>query len=218
MRRGLDVVDCESATKIRAKYLRALEEEQFETLPGPTFVRGFLRTYSDFLGLDGRLVVEEYETRFERPKEQSAYEEALRRNRSHRRSRESRLLTTLAVLAMAGSVSGWVALAGDGASDPPPIEPTAAPADPISSLELRFTVVGAPTTIEAWNGGGLNQVLGRVALTAGTPEQLIAAPPVLVQIGRPGSVRLTVDDHPVTIPPRATRFEVRSAGDVVMVP
>jgi cytoskeletal protein RodZ len=64
LRRGLDILDCEAETKIRAKYLRAMEEEQFDLMPSPTYVRGFLRAYADFLDLDGRLVLDEYESRF----------------------------------------------------------------------------------------------------------------------------------------------------------
>jgi cytoskeleton protein RodZ len=64
LRRGLDILDCEAETKIRAKYLRAMEEEQFDLMPSPTYVRGFLRTYAEFLGLDGQLVLDEYESRF----------------------------------------------------------------------------------------------------------------------------------------------------------
>jgi cytoskeletal protein RodZ len=68
-RRGLGFDEAEAATKIRARYLRALEAEQFDLLPGPTFARTFLRTYADFLGLDARLLVEEYRTHHERPDE-----------------------------------------------------------------------------------------------------------------------------------------------------
>lgn len=64
LRRGLDILQCEAETKIRAKYLRAMEEEQFDLMPSPTYVRGFLRTYADFLDLDGQLVLDEYESRF----------------------------------------------------------------------------------------------------------------------------------------------------------
>src|ERR1700687_6178542 len=63
-RQGLDVPQAELATKIRSKYLRALEEEHFDVLPAETYVKGFLRTYADFLGLDGQLYVDEYESRF----------------------------------------------------------------------------------------------------------------------------------------------------------
>jgi hypothetical protein len=60
MRQGIDISDVESHTKIRAKYLRALENEDFGMLPGSTFVKSFLRTYAEFLGLDPHLLVEEY--------------------------------------------------------------------------------------------------------------------------------------------------------------
>ena len=54
----VDVHEVEEATKIRAKYLRALENEEFGLLPGPTFVKTFLRTYAELLGLDPHLLVE----------------------------------------------------------------------------------------------------------------------------------------------------------------
>jgi cytoskeletal protein RodZ len=60
MRARIDVSEIESRTKIRAKYLRALENEEWGLLPGPTFVRSFLRTYAEALGLDGKALVEEY--------------------------------------------------------------------------------------------------------------------------------------------------------------
>lgn len=60
MRQRHDITDVEAATKIRAKYLRALENEDFGMLPGSTFVKSFLRTYAEFLGLDPHLLVEEY--------------------------------------------------------------------------------------------------------------------------------------------------------------
>src|SRR6516165_10994709 len=60
MRARIDVSEIEAQTKIRAKYLRALENEEWGLLPGPTFVKSFLRTYAQALGLDGKALVEEY--------------------------------------------------------------------------------------------------------------------------------------------------------------
>src|SRR5215207_1161807 len=57
MRQRLDIADVEDRTKIRAKYLRALENEEFGMLPGPTFVKTFLRTYAELLGLVGIVAV-----------------------------------------------------------------------------------------------------------------------------------------------------------------
>ena len=50
----IDVHEVEETTKIRAKYLRALENEEYDLLPGPAYVKSFLRTYADYLGLDSR--------------------------------------------------------------------------------------------------------------------------------------------------------------------
>ena len=60
MRARIDVSEIEAKTKIRAKYLRALENEEWGLLPGPTFVKSFLRTYAQALDLDGKALVEEY--------------------------------------------------------------------------------------------------------------------------------------------------------------
>ena len=67
MRERIDVSEIEAQTKIRAKYLRALENEEWDLLPGPTFVKSFLRTYGNALGLDGRALVEEYKLHYEHP-------------------------------------------------------------------------------------------------------------------------------------------------------
>src|SRR5205814_10175686 len=64
MRRGVDFAPAELATKIRGKYLRALEDEQFELLPAETYVKGFLRNYAEYIGLDGQLYVDEFNSRF----------------------------------------------------------------------------------------------------------------------------------------------------------
>jgi len=57
----LDIREVEQRTKIRVKYLRALEEEQWEVLPAPAYTRSFLRTYARNLGLDGEALVDEYD-------------------------------------------------------------------------------------------------------------------------------------------------------------
>jgi cytoskeleton protein RodZ len=66
MRARIDISEIEAQTKIRAKYLRALENEEWDLLPGPTYVKSFLRTYADELGLDGKRLVEEYKLQHER--------------------------------------------------------------------------------------------------------------------------------------------------------
>jgi cytoskeleton protein RodZ len=69
MRAHIDITEVEARTKIRAKYLRALENEEWDLLPGPVYVKSFVKTYGDFLGLDSRLLVDEFKRRYERPME-----------------------------------------------------------------------------------------------------------------------------------------------------
>jgi cytoskeleton protein RodZ len=64
-RQGLELHDAQRATRIRAKYLAALEAEQFDQLPAEAYAKAFLRTYADYLGLDGSLYVAELDARFE---------------------------------------------------------------------------------------------------------------------------------------------------------
>jgi cytoskeleton protein RodZ len=67
VRQGLDMAELEERTKIRGKYLRALENEDWDVLPGPAYTRGFLRTYAATLGLDAEALVDDYRSRFEGP-------------------------------------------------------------------------------------------------------------------------------------------------------
>jgi len=62
-RRGLDLEQVEEATHIHRRYLRALEEERFELLPGDAYAKGFLRAYAQFLGLDANRYRDEFSAR-----------------------------------------------------------------------------------------------------------------------------------------------------------
>ena len=135
MRQRIDITEVEAATKIRAKYLRALENEEWDLLPGPTFVKTFLRTYAEYLGLDARMLVEEYRERFERPttQELTPFAPGLGGTRQRRRVRP--LIPLPAVLVAVGIVALLGALyllgtwgdesgggGGDESSAPPPVE------------------------------------------------------------------------------------------------
>ncbi len=67
MRAKIDINEVETRTKIRAKYLRAIENEEWGLLPGDVYVKSFLRTYSEYLGLDSRQLIDDYKRRYERP-------------------------------------------------------------------------------------------------------------------------------------------------------
>jgi cytoskeletal protein RodZ len=63
-RRGLTIDDAAEATRIRATLLAAIEAEEFDRLPGPTYARGFLRSYAELLGLDPQPLVDEFNVRY----------------------------------------------------------------------------------------------------------------------------------------------------------
>ena len=69
MRARIDITEVEAQTKIRAKYLRAIENEEWDLLPGTVYAKSFLRTYGDYLGLDSRMLVDEFRRRYEGPTE-----------------------------------------------------------------------------------------------------------------------------------------------------
>jgi cytoskeleton protein RodZ len=100
MRQGLEFPELEQATKIRGKYLRALEQEEFEQLPGPTYVKGFLRSYAEYLGLDGQLYVDEYNSRFLVGEDEAPHRP--RRSSAARRPEHRRIESNVVLLALAG--------------------------------------------------------------------------------------------------------------------
>src|SRR5207302_11480593 len=67
MRARIDISEVEARTKIRAKYLRAIENEEWDLLPGDVYARSFLRTYGDFLGLDTRQLLDDFRRQYDRP-------------------------------------------------------------------------------------------------------------------------------------------------------
>ena len=82
LKRGLTPADVQKAIRIRDRYLQALEDERWELLPGDAYVKGFLRTYADYLGLDGSLYVEEYNSRFSHPEEPQLVPQRFERRRT----------------------------------------------------------------------------------------------------------------------------------------
>src|SRR5680860_535973 len=113
-RRGLSIKDVEDGTKIRSKYLQALEEDDFESIPGPTFVKGFMRTYAEFLYLDAESMVYKYRSAYESQPDPHQIHPLNARPRSNSGRRSSNhvvvgivALVIIAVLLWLGSSLGW---------------------------------------------------------------------------------------------------------------
>ena len=109
-RQKLELSAIERDTRIRPKFLRALEDEQFDRLPAPAYARGFLRTYADYLGLDAQRFVDEYNAHFAPAEEpQAAVPVRIRRPGRLRR----RLLVVLPVALAVGLVAWGFSLGGN---------------------------------------------------------------------------------------------------------
>jgi cytoskeleton protein RodZ len=104
IRARIDISEVEARTKIRAKYLRAIENEEWDLLPGPVYVKSFLRTYGDFLGVDSRSLVDEYKRRYERPADQDLRPISARGRERERRRRRPRLGPVAAVVLVLAAV------------------------------------------------------------------------------------------------------------------
>jgi cytoskeleton protein RodZ len=156
MRERIDITTVESATKIRAKYLRALENEEWDQLPGPTFVRTFLRTYAEYLGLDPKLLVEEYKQRFERPAPQDLMPFAQRGGRRPPRQPRGVPPWVLVAAAVALLLVALFALGSFGGDDP---------TDEVS-------VTPTPTASQKTKQQGKKQKAKRRKPTTATPKEV----------------------------------------------
>jgi hypothetical protein len=111
LRQDLDFPELEERTKIRPKYLRALEDERFDILPAPTYVRGFLRSYAESLGLDGQPFVDEYNSRFTVGEDDAPLRArrvpAPRRDRGPRESRMAAAALVAITIATALVIAAW---------------------------------------------------------------------------------------------------------------
>ncbi|HEX2426837.1 MAG TPA: RodZ domain-containing protein [Gaiellaceae bacterium] len=111
IRQELDFPELEERTKIRPKYLRALEDERFDILPAPTYVRGFLRSYAETLGLDGQPFVDEYNSRFTVGEDDAPLRArrvpVQRRDRVPRESRMAAVAVVAIAIATALVIAAW---------------------------------------------------------------------------------------------------------------
>lgn len=103
--RGLSIKEVEQATKIRARYLEALEREDFGVLPDAVYVRGFLKTYAGYLGLDGEALSQELKSRRapRRERQEPAYTPPVKINETAPRPS----IPSTAALSGAGSRRTW---------------------------------------------------------------------------------------------------------------
>jgi cytoskeleton protein RodZ len=190
--------DVERLTCLRGKYLAALENDDFDALPGRVYARAFLRTYADALGLDADRFVDEFDARYPEPVD-APHVASIRPRRARRVS--PRALLPLVVVA--GVVGGavWSSL-----SAPPKVAPIQTPApavappkQPRAALSLapakpvrHPALVIRATTGRCWllvrRGGSTGAVLFEGTLEPG--QSMRFTPRVWVRLGAPGNVAI----------------------------
>ncbi len=208
-RRGLALSEVEEAIKIRARYLDAIEREEWEALPGGSYGRSFIRTYASYLGLDGERLAGEYEPVPELPTRSGPA--------SHGRS-PRRALTAAVIVALAGTAAA-IGLAtgggggtpvgvggGRGASQNAPAPSGAGPIPAGSEDAPKSVSLGLATTAEVWvcvlDARGRALVDGQV-LPGGVREGPFHSGSFTVAFGN-GEVAMQVDGKETEIPASAS--------------
>jgi cytoskeletal protein RodZ len=206
VRQGLELADLEGQTKIRAKYLKALEEEQFELLPGDTYVKGFLRAYAERLGLDGQLYVDEFNSRFVDDEEPIVAARPRSRSRSARAESHAVLVALVGIVAVtvlviaawrfgsteepSGDLDSTVATTPE---TQPPTEPSTSAAEPVV---LVVTAVRGPSRVEVHDGSAFGELVWEGTLREGTSQEFRGSELWLV-VSKPRNLEYELGGEPV---------------------
>jgi hypothetical protein len=236
IRARIDMSEVEARTKIRAKYLRAIENEEWDLLPGPVYIKSFLRTYSDYLGLDSRMLIDEFKRRYERPSDHESARPIASLPRDRQRDRLPRgpvippwaaiglvLVAIVVALYLLGTAGGGTNKASPPASLPAgshhraagpkprhaPTTPAPPPAPKAANIQLVPT---APVYVCLVNGAGKVLIPG-VIYQPGQTIPRFTERKMLLTLGN-ASVQMKVDGTPVTIAPSSTAigYLIRASG------
>lgn len=200
-----------------------MEEEQFDLLPDPSYVRGFLRAYTSYLGLDPQLALDEYDSRFgEFAGGMSA--DGLRRARRKAnggpRRREAQLLW-LAIGGVTGvALLAWLGLGGSSTTsptDPVPGVPTTtvvtATTSTVDALDLTFTGRGnRGSYLEVRNGSDTGATVYSGVLVPGAARTFSFPEAAWVRIGTPAAIAVTIDGEPLQITGGTGTFLITRSG------
>ena len=227
LRQELDLLRAESDTKIRGRYLQALEDEQFEVLPGDTYVKGFLRTYADYLGLDAQLYVDEYNSRFA-PSDDPPIASRSAPSRRRRRAESSAVVVALAgiVAVTALVVVAWQLRTGDSdgseqasapaarpATSPPAVPPaeTAAAGSEQQPVTVVLNAIRGNTWLAVRAGSAAGELLFQGTLEKGQTQRFVRKR-VWLQYGAGNHLELKVNGEQTDVPAGAAIVAVGPKG------
>ncbi len=222
VRQQLGFEELEARTKVRAKYLRFLEEERFEQLPDHAYTKGFLHVYADALGLDGRLYVEEYNLRFIGGEEATAPRAprapiGRQRRRNRRESGTVGVALAAILLVTALVIAAW----RFGGHDEPQVDGVNAPGTRAATstkrtatqqqVTLTVRAVRGPSFMEVRSGNG-------TPLYTGTLEkgqtQRFTKKSLSLSVDRPRNVVVKVNGARYVFPPGGRALTVSGATAV----
>jgi hypothetical protein len=212
MRARIDISEVEASTKIRAKYLRALENEEWDLLPGPTYVKSFLRTYAESLDLDAKLLVDEYKLRHERLSEVEMQPINAAAPGRERRRQGPLIPRWVAIAGIFGALILTLSLlGGNGSKDPatpPPAppqttrEPAATPPPapaPVRRVRLRIVATGA---VNVCLKAGDRALINGLTLEPGTRTKTFRSKRFRLTLGN-NAARLVINGHSRSVKPSA---------------
>jgi cytoskeleton protein RodZ len=206
VRRKLTLQQAEEDTKIRVKYLQAMENEEFETMPGPTYVKGFLRTYATYLDLDPRIILDEYRSRGLADVEHEPFggSSALR-PRGHRSRNTLAFVAVLCLLVLALFYMLGPNDSHGPRTQPKPALPTSPTPKPTPTTtrtpggvvvngisNLTLTAHGGKCWIEVRASSGTGRVLFSNILAAGASKTFRGAT-LWFRVGDPSKLRVTLN-------------------------
>ena len=214
---------------IRARYLEALEDDRFQVIPAGPYARSFLREYADFLGLEGEILVAEYELRFA-PREPEPVEPPTRSEKVARRLSELPLrpiLITVGVLAVvalgvsqlgrsSGTETSTETLTQPATAAPPVVAPAAKPRVTVTAVRPSLSLTAARGTcwlsVRIGSSGGAT--IYERTLQQGESVRFGLQRPLWIRIGAPWNVDVTLGKRAVTasLPPRTGDVLASTSG------
>lgn len=216
-RQGLDFDEMETRTKVRAKYLRYLEEERFDQLPGHTYTKGFLRVYADALGLDGSLYVDEYNSRHVASDDELLARIPRNPSRDRRRRHRGESRAVLVVIAAILVVTALVIAAWRfGSEDAPRVQGVnaAASARTTGAQPIRLVVraVGGASFMEVREGTVAGRPLYTGTLDRGQTQRFTKKA-LYLEVAKPRNVVVLVNGSRMALP-RSGRLTIAGAAAV----
>ena len=226
LRKGLDFPEIETGTKIRGKYLNALEEERFDVLPGETYIKGFLRTYAEYLGLDGQLYVDEFNSRYVAPAEmQTIRVRRTAQARRHRRVQGGVLIAALVGIAVVTAlvIVAWTSGSAPeqpvaGISSNGPTHQKKHTRTQAQSAKAHITLKAVRTNVSLLavrKGGPTGKILlENVELAPGEAKRFTRRS-LWINTGTPGNLRVVVNGKRMTYPGGKPQAFIVSARGII---